>query len=155
MRLANISLVAFVLIFCGARATPLEAQIEEGDRVRLTIGSADTQHPIWGNRTVFVGEYRGSLVDAIQVELPSQEVYSVPRESIERMERSLGISRARSMIRYAPYCIIGGMAYGLVFPQDPLGRAASAAIGVAAGVIGATVSGFLFPTEAWEPVVQP
>jgi hypothetical protein len=143
------------LLMATAQLLPAQfpSDVRVGSRVRVLL--PDSVRQVWGPRVQSVhGEVAGVATDTLYLRVhATPSLLAVPRHSIKRLERSLGVpGRSESAVRGA---VAGAFWLGLVaLAADRTGRGWDDDVGTTAA-IGAGIGfvfGAIFPTERWRRI---
>jgi hypothetical protein len=153
---------AMFVVAPAARAQEGEA-LQLGARYRVRLPKVpDMDGPQFPNGRLLAGalvEQRGDSL--ILRPHPTTGSVAVPLSSVERLEKSRGISRIASAVEGAVGAAVAGALFGLVlYELDVRGsgyNTAWQAVGTSAGnaAIGGFAVGLLFPSERWKRVDKP
>jgi hypothetical protein len=146
-RLVGVALLVAVAVSPARAQFPSNVGI--GTRVRVIV--PDTLRQEWGPPVQLLrGDVAAITRDTLVLQLhATSSPLSIPRSSIRRLERSLGVNRFESALRGA---LFGAITVGLahLVDDDPSWRefGDGAAVGAPVGF----VLGVIWPTERWRRV---
>ena len=156
-------LIVIVLLVAVSRfaVAQFPAEVRPGTRVRVWIPEPARQEEGPNRRQLLRGTVE-SVDGSLRLRVPGTTgALAIPRTAVRRLDVSLGVSRAASMVERAVGAAIGGaVAYAAL--NDPRRRGGphyrtdwqAAGVGAAwGGGIGAVV-GLIWPHERWDRVIR-
>lgn len=157
--------VALLAITCLAAPVPAQRNdsLQVGVRYRVTLPEfAGRPGPQFRQSRWLTGELVGRHADSLVLRPhPTTGTVSVPLASVDRLERSRGVSRATSAFEGAvggalAGALFGAIAYG-IDSRDSEFNSRWEAIGTSAAFTAGVglVVGLLFPSERWKRVDTP
>jgi len=154
---------AGVLFFGDAAQAQRDDSLQVGARYRITLPEfADRPGPQFPPSRWLAGALVEQRRDTLVVRPhPSTGVIAVPFTSIDRLERSRGVSRAASGFEGAiGGALVGALLGSLVYDIGVRGtnfntRWQAVGIMAANSAGGGLVAGVLFPTERWKRITTP
>ena len=157
-------LMAGALLASAATARAQQAEaLQVGARYRVRLPKLpEVDGPQFPNGRLLAGALVEQRGDSLVLRPhPTTGSVAVPLSSVERLEKSRGISRVASAVEGAVGAAVAGALFGLLlYELDVRGSGYNTrwqAVGTSAGnaAIGGFAVGLLFPSERWKRVDKP